>query len=269
MNTISRYIVRVSAVVICCVFTAFATQSESLKSSSSKPKTVALLGDSMTWIGGDNCEKETGWSYWLKTRHPERRITTYARSGATWTNTVATKGDTAFYSSILDDENVIYDQVRRLIGAVDKNAALKPDVIVIFAGGNDAWFQRKRPGIWNKKVVPQGSVEKLRPSDYTSLASSVELGCRLLREHFPQARILLVTPPEMSKTTPATVNRVGDTIETTGKRLGIPVLRADKGVDIRHDIEKVKPHRYTYDGVHSNPEGAKLIYQFIEKGISN
>lgn len=232
-------------------------------------KVIALLGDSMTWIGGDDCEKDTGWSYYLKRHNPTWSVETYARSGATWTNTAVTKGDVKAYSAILDNENVIYNQVRRLIEAVESNQSKTPNMIVVFAGGNDAMFSRRRPGMYNTVALPEGSVENCHPSKYTSLASSVELGCRLLREHFPDARILLVTPTEMSKVAPSAVNQVGDVIENTGKKLGIEVLRADKNINIRHNVEKIKPHKYTYDGIHSNPEGAKLIATYIIGNIEN
>ena len=232
-------------------------------------KVIDLLGDSMTWIGGDNCEKETGWSYYLKRYNPNWQVATYARSGATWTNTKFTKGDVKAYSAVLDNENVIYNQVRRLILDVDNKKASTPNVIVIFAGGNDAMYQRKRPGLFNDREVPDGSVENCKPSDFTTLNSSIELGCRLLKEHFPHARIILVTPTEMAKATPEVTAKVGDTIQKIGQKLGIEVLRADKNVNIRQSVEKNKPHKFTYDGIHSNPLGAQLIADYIIKAIDN
>ena len=229
---------------------------------------VALLGDSMTWIGGNDCEKETGWSHYLKEAFPSATIDMYARSGATWTNTRMTKGNVKAYSVVLDNENVLYNQILRLINASSSNPHKTPDLIILFAGANDALYERRRPGLFNEKALPEGSVENCKPFNYTTLSSSVELGCRLLKSHFPDSRIILVTPVEMSRVLPSKINRVGDVIEKTGAKLGIEVLRADKNVDIRHEEEKTKPYKNTYDGIHSNPAGARLIANYIIENLS-
>lgn len=224
---------------------------------------VALLGDSLTWIGGDSCEHDKGWSHYLAKEFPGSPIDVYARSGATWTNAAGTKGLSESYSKVIDDENVIYNQAMRLIQAAASDPSKTPNLIVMYAGANDAWFQKKRPGIFSDIALPEGDVSGCKPSDYTSLASSVELSCRLLRQAFPTAQLLLVTPVEMAQTTPARIAKVGDVIEATGNRLGIPVVRGDKQIAIRHDEEKLPKHRYTYDGAHTNPQGARLIADCI------
>lgn len=224
---------------------------------------VAILGDSMSWIGGDNCDKETGWTNHFHRAFPDYNIGMYARSGATWTNTVNTTGDTAFYSELLNDENVIYDQVMRLLNDVEKNPASVPDIAIIFAGGNDAWFESKRPGIYDPAPLPEKNLKSVKPSEVTSLASSIELCCKLLRESFPSCRIVLMTPPEMSKTTPERIHKVGDTIAAKGAELGLEVFRTDRDLPFNHDVEKSENRIYTYDGAHSNPTGAKLISDYV------
>lgn len=227
---------------------------------SSAKTTLALLGDSMTWIGGDSCDKERGWTYHFKSAADSLfRIDMYARSGATWTNTSTTKGDPQAYSAKLDDENVIFAQVLRLIGASKNDSEKCPDIILIYAGANDAWFASKRPGIFNDSIKFTGNTQ---PAACTSLSSSIDLCVSMLREAFPMARIVLMTPIEMSKTSAERINQVGDIIERCGDKAGIEVLRADRHVPIRHLVEK-KKFTYTTDGVHSNPAGAKLIADYI------
>ena len=235
------------------------------KAKPSEAGTIALLGDSMTWIGGDSCEKPEGWSHYLKEQFPKSEIDVYARSGATWTNAVGTKGDPEAYSKVIDDENVIYNQVSRLIYSAEKDPGKRPDLIIIYAGANDAWFEKKRPGIYGSKTVPE-DISKCRPSDFTTLVSSIELGVRRLQQAFPEALIVLVSPIEMAQTTPERIARVGDTIEKTGERLGVEVLRADRNVPVRHSEEKQK-RRYTSDGAHTNPQGARLIADYIINAI--
>lgn len=229
---------------------------------------IALLGDSMTWIGGDKCEKDTGWSFYLKRAFPDSEINTYARSGATWTNTKNTKGDVNHYTALLHDENVLYNQVVRLINDASKDKTKTPATIILFAGGNDAMFQTKRPGLFEKgKEITLNDLKKLHPSEVITLAESIELDCRLLQQNFPNAELLLITPTQLSKATPDIIHKVSDVIEGVGKKLNIKVLRADNDVDIKHEVEKQKGHKYTYDGVHTNPEGAKLIANFIIPNI--
>lgn len=223
---------------------------------------VALLGDSMTWIGGDSCQHDKGWSHYLKLNRDSLKIDVYARSGATWTNTSATKPDKDAYSEVLDNDNVVFNQVLRLLDDAACSPEKQPDLIIIFAGANDAWFAPRRPGIFNPDISLGVPAKEAAPSACTSLASSVMLGCSLLQESFPEAEIVLITPLEMSRTSVARVAKVGDIIEATGDKLGLKVLRADKNVGIRHDIES-KTRRYTSDGVHTNAAGARILADYI------
>lgn len=228
--------------------------------------TIALLGDSMTWIGGENCDKECGWTSHFKSEVDSLySIDMYARSGATWTNTSKTSGNTRAYSEIIDDENVIYTQVLRLIEDADRDAGKIPDVILIYAGANDAWFASRRPNIFNTDVRFSG---KYSPAECTSLSSSIDLSCIRLKEAFPNSRIMLMTPVEMTKTGVSQIRRVSDIIEECGKELNLEVLRADRNIPIRRDDE-MKHFKYTTDGVHTNAAGATLIANFILQNLAN
>ena len=59
-----------------------------------QPLDVIIFGDSNTWYGGDNCDKPRGWNKWFKDAFQPATIKSYARSGATWTNTTTTKRNT-------------------------------------------------------------------------------------------------------------------------------------------------------------------------------
>ena len=67
----------------------------------------------------------------------------------------------------------------------------------------------------------------------------------------------------MAKVAPEDTRKVSNIIENVGTRLGLKVLRADREVNIRAEVEKKVPHTYTYDGVHTNPSGARLIADYI------
>lgn len=228
----------------------------------------ALLGDSQTWIGGDSCQNETGWSHWLKESGIALSIDTYARSGATWTNTPNTQADTAFYSEVLHDNNVIFNQARRLAERVKEGSVSAPTIIIVFAGANDAWFADRRPGIFAQRDSIGEYDSDTLPAQATSLQESVMLTCDLLKRSLPGSRIILVTPLEMSKVGSDVTSKVAEIIESAAKSRGIPTLRADRDIPIRHDEENASP-RFTYDGVHTNSSGASEVADFILSYIRN
>ena len=190
---------------------------------------VVLLGDSNTWIGGDDCSKSKGWTKWFIEKFKPASCRSYARSGATWTNTVSTRLDISGYSEVLGDNNVIYNQVMRLVDAVDHGAQAVPDIIILYAGINDAWFQNRRPGVFAE--MPQdafadtsGFITSRRPSEVLSLAASVRYGCELLMQHFPEAQIVLVTPAQATVCGYDEIRKAADVITECGHRMSLPVI---------------------------------------------
>ena len=230
---------------------------------------IALLGDSMTWIGGDSCENSTGWSHWLKESGLASDIDVYARSGATWTNTKETRNDLLFYSELLHPDNVVYNQALRLIRRVSADKSTTPDMIVLFAGANDAWFSAKRPGIFDSDslALTERFDISIEPNEVTDLQGSVALVCDVLHEYLPMADIIIVTPIQMSKVDAGVIHYVSDIIETAALSREIPVVRADRESGITHKSES-QQHTYTYDGVHSNPEGAQRIFETIRPQLT-
>lgn len=220
----------------------------------------------MTWIGGDSCQNECGWSHWFVRSAAPAAVDVYARSGATWTDTSSTRANPDAYSEVLDADNVVYNQVLRLINHADADPLLTPDVIVVYAGANDAWFASRRPGIFSSEEItplidgtfPYGNLLS-SPSGIVTLAGCVAQSCMMLRHRFPEAWLLLVTPVEMAKVPVERVTQVGNIISGVGEAMGIDVFRADREVDIRRVRELGSHPANTTDGVHTNPSGARLI----------
>lgn len=230
---------------------------------------VALLGDGNTWIGGDACDKPQGWNYWWRESFGPRSCRSYARSGATWTNTTRTRRNVAEDTAVLGHDNVIYNQVCRLIEAVEAGAAHEPRLIVIGAGTNDAWFGRRRPGVFadDPAEVDPATVTALRPAQATSLARSVMLSCAMLRKRFPRAVIVLLTPHQTTATTPSNIARVSDIIERCGRRMNIHVIRQDLESGISASDERRKP-TLTTDGTHTSIDGARHVARFLDAKIT-
>ena len=75
---------------------------------------IAVLGDSNTWLGGDDCSQPRGWTTaFVRALHPAS-CRSYARSGATWTHTSATSCRPKAYTERLADDNVIFNQMVRM-----------------------------------------------------------------------------------------------------------------------------------------------------------
>lgn len=217
--------------------------------------TVAFLGDSNLWIGGDDCSRPQSWSYWFCRMMNPAAARSYARSGATWTHTTETVIDTAFYSEVLAANNVIMAQAERLTGDVEAGRFPAPSVIFMAAGTNDAWFAERRPGLWDDT-----------PSTPTTLTGSITATVKRVREAFPQARIVLLTPPPTAATTPQRIERVSNIIASTAESAGVEVVRLDTLSQIDPQSEKRKP-RFTTDGTHTSADGGKLIASVVIKSV--
>lgn len=228
---------------------------------------VAVLGDSMSWIGGENCEKEEGWTYYFKKRLQPHSIKVYARSGATWTNTPNTVADREDYKEVLDNQNVIYNQVLRLCRDVETGAISPPNLIIIYAGANDAWFEKQRPLALHPSGMTMKDIKSSDPpSRHLTMEESIMHNIKLIRDILPGTDILLVTPIEMTKVSPEKIADVSTIIENIGKKSGCSVVRADKNSGISQAEEK-KHLTNTRDGVHTNAKGAKLIANLISENV--
>ena len=251
------------------VFFSFCTPM--LSQTQRHPFHVALLGDSNTWIGGDDCSKQTGWNKWFKDIFAPASIRSYARSGATWTNTKNTRRDSVEYSEVLSDDNVIYNQVERMTGSGDT----APDIVIIMAGTNDAWFEKKRPGM-KAKTVSAVFRERLDvtvpPSEVTTLAGSVRLSVERIKNAYPACRIFLLTPMQCTATSLEAITEAGDIIEESARLMDVDVIRLDKVGPVKRKTE-MKTKHLTKDGTHTNPAGARknaeIIARLIDKMLKS
>lgn len=233
---------------------------------------VAILGDSNAWIGGDNCDKPLGWNTWFKERFKPATCRSFARSGATWTNTSATHRNPADSTAVLSDNNVIYNQVVRLKEACELGYP-SPQLILIAAGTNDAWFMQKRPGIFsqsvqeifanNERYCTEQPVAKV-----LSLAGSVRYSCELLMQWFPQTQVILLTPPQTVATSYESIRRVSDVIETCAQRMSIGVIRLDRESSI-YDVRECQQKQFTSDGTHTNEAGARRNGYYIANRVAS
>lgn len=222
---------------------------------------VVLLGDSNTWLGGDDCSGEKGWSHWFMMKFAPASCRSYARSGATWTNTSVTKYNVVENVGKISNDNVVYNQINRLKEAVKNGEQKSPRLILISAGTNDAWFKDKRPQVFAKTVDVAFQdmsqyITSRSVSSILTLAESVRYGCEMLMQAFPDAQIILLTPMQSTAVDAALIRKAGDTIEMCGKRMGVNAIRMDERCSVYQVRERVAKSR-TYDGTHTSVDGAR------------
>lgn len=223
---------------------------------------IVLLGDSNTWLGGDDCTSKRGWNTWFAQSFPHATCVSYARSGATWTNTRRTTRNLTENVGRISDNNVIYNQVCRLIAACRNKQQAIPQLIIVAAGTNDAWFENKRSQAFSiqnatqLKAMPNHSLPDLPHTFPLSLAASVQYDCLLLKKHFPQTRIILFTPLQTTAVSENKIAQTGNIIEQVGHALNLDVVRQDKICCVKR-TEELKHFTNTYDGTHTNEQGAQ------------
>lgn len=262
----------ISMLLACIVGLTGCQQAFSQESNTSAKLDVVILGDSNTWIGGDNCDKPKGWNKWFKDYMQPNTCTSYARSGATWTNTSKTQTNITENIDRIGNDNVIYNQIKRLEKAVDTDKQVKPNLIIIAAGTNDAWFQHLRPNALKTTAKETFSsteryITHRNINEVLTLAESVRYGCEMLISSYPDAQIVLLTPLQSTAVSTEQISKVGDIIEQCGHYLGINTIRQDHNcIDRNRELVEKK---MTTDGTHTSEYGAKRNGYYIANQIKS
>ncbi len=240
---------------------------------------VAILGDSNTWLGADDCSRPRGWNAWLARLLKPASIRSFARSGATWTNTARTMPNLVQDTGRVADDNVVFNQILRLAQSVSMGQTPLPQLILVAAGTNDAWFPALRPHALEADdsgaLLASGSallpVDSLRvrgvqPLPQT-LAGSVRYGCRLLQTYFPEAQIVVLTPLQSTAVSLARIRQTGDSISVATRRLGLSVVRQDSLCCVKRS-EELQHYVHTYDGTHTNELGARTNARILSRELT-
>lgn len=225
---------------------------------------IAIIGDSNTWLGGDDNKGEKGWNHWFCEYFKPDFCKSFARSGATWTNTIKTQFNTKENIGSLGDNNVAYNQLQRMLAEPE----LKPEVVIIALGTNDLWFKNKRPNLFSESHLNYESEDFLStpPNRLLTLADCVNHTVRSLRKAYPDVAIVFIAPAECIHVKNSELARLGDALEELGKVLGASTIRLDKLSEIKSDKERIKKE-YTYDGTHTSVKGAKSNGEIITREL--
>lgn len=233
---------------------------------------VVIMGDSITWLGKDDCTGEKGWSTWWKKAINPASCRSYARSGATWSNTPATKANTVENIGHVGDDNTIYNQIVRMEEAIANGEQPVPGLIMIAAGTNDLWFPQYRPeamavsadSAW---MVDEQTAIDAGPTAATSMTQAVRLALARLNRSCPDARVIILTPLQATSISAADMARGSEMLEKAARLGGALVIRQDNEMPVDSASEREKPV-LTYDGIHTSAAGAKANGQAIAKRVS-
>ncbi len=230
-------------------------------------KNVVILGDSNSWIGGDSCDDPKGWNYWFAREMSPKTIRSYARSGATWSHVGATRRQPEEYSEVITDNNVIYNQIVRLINETENGQQSSPDLIMIAAGTNDAWFPQFRPAAFSRTAREAlgrdaGELLSLPAGKILSMAEAVRYDLLMLAAHFPNAKVVVMTPLQSIKISSAMLADVSEIIEEVARQSGAAVIRQDLLCPVNSEQEMIT-RRLTSDGTHTSVEGARRNAEVI------
>lgn len=234
---------------------------------------VAILGDSNTWTGGDDCSGQFAWTKEWVAKYRPASARSYARSGATWTNSATSKRNTRQDVDVITPDNTIYNQIERMSEAIASGAQKSPTLVVVMAGTNDAWHSRRRPGAFDTSAEaalasPDDDELLLRaPSGVRSLALAVRQNILRIRMVAPGAKIVLVGPLQSVQAPDELITSAGEIIEKVGTAMGVPVIRLDRDFELSA-AEEAKQKRLTTDGTHTSVEGAALLGRFLNDRIS-
>lgn len=230
--------------------------------------TVVFLGDSNIWIGGEDCSGKRSWAYWVTQGLNPDVVKSYARSGATIGNTRLTAIDPDHYSELLNDTNTLYNQVVRLRRDINNGAIGVPDLVIIGAGVNDAWFADRRPG--SLKIQP-GQMRlsfNCPPSDATTVQMAMSVILSGLADYVQPDHIVIVTPPLTTKTSPERIDSVTRCIRSVADKES-RIVEGRNCIDEECLKREYKKFQLTTDGVHTSEAGAQKLGQYILNQFDN
>ena len=225
-------------------------------------KRISILGDSITWLSMSS-NPDRGWVTYFRELLKFAEIRNYARSGATWSHTASTEYDITEDTSSISDNNVIYNQLNRLINDVENNGVAAPDFIFILAGTNDAWYPTQRPDAIADTPASVMSDESVwlnvkSIGSLTSIPKAMRYVAEMIWNKFPNCQVVVTTPLQSTAFTTERRNAVAECVIGSAKHLSWAVIEQDKVCGISR-IRETQGYSMTYDGTHTSEAGAKMV----------
>lgn len=252
-------------------------------------KVIYVLGDSITWLGGDNCDgvqgqySHQGWTEYVKNRLNPKKMKSYARSGATLSCYTTSSENASAYERSPSVTNILWNQVIRMANDI-KNGAEQPDYILIAAGCNDAYvYETESVGLQNQHIAAQNFLadevdavmtssissswygEKV-PSECSSIAKTLRWMKDAFTEICPKTQVILMTPLQSHYSTLSTQRQVTERMEECAIYLSWNTINQGKECGISR-LQESKGFFFTYDGTHTSAFGANYVGAIIAKRL--
>lgn len=220
---------------------------------------IVMIGDSITWMGGDNCDDEDGWTYWFKQKANPKSCRSYAVSGAT-----------LCYQPSWQTQNDAYMQLQRIIS--DKGEGMYPngiDLVFVAMGTNDLGNSSAKYSVTAEEEFNNATTyANYTQQDLTSFAKAIRYLCEQLYVNFPNVQIVFLSPQQRSNFNTSMLLTMGDFIESCTDYLSVNTIRLDKHCGTYHTRECVENHKLI-DGTHTSQLGARENGYFIYNRVKS
>lgn len=168
----------------------------------------------------------------------------------------------------LNGQNIIWNQYNRMVSDIENNVIPIPEVIMFFAGVNDAHFNSGQfgtiEGAWNGDTILDKDVTTL-----TTLTQSVRYVCEAIKKNYPSTQIIICTPVQTSRI--ENTKKVSDILKQCADMLSVQVIDVNarggyysffdtKGDYILSDNDAVHPN---------NSTGHPILARFIQREMKS
>ena len=217
------------------------------------PKNLVIMGDSIT-------ADPTWWTANMLQRLAFSNYLNLARSGATWSHTAGTVYDIVSTGGSTTSENVIWNQINKLIDRVTRGVNPIPEVVVILSGTND--YSRTQ-GVASTEFAGASPITGQAPGTILNIAKAIRYCCELLLTTYPDVQIILVTPIQRGSDDNATIFNIGQVIKDCADYLSVTAIDAGKRSGIYGKYDSGTTHKYLYDNLHPTPLGNEKYGSFM------
>ena len=243
---------------------------QQLKDNRFKDKNVVIFGDSITWYGGDDLTGDRGWTKYFNQHFTFNSIKSYARSGATLTATSDTIYDIVENTGVISANNVLYNQVNRMIDAINKGTQNVPDYIFVALGTND--YSRGLDTTNDEITVADDLGTDYSTNVNINTCTTFIKAMRFFHDQIwnvnKDAQIIILTPLQRGSSLQA-MYKCAQQIKRVAYFLSWPVID-QFGCSMLSSISESLGHAkdtsswdYTPDGLHPSARGAKFIGDWI------
>jgi lysophospholipase L1-like esterase len=214
------------------------------------PKKIVFMGDSIT-------ANTDGWTKNLLQKIKFSSFLNLAVSGAAWRHTAGTTYDITGAGGGVN--NVIYNQVNKLIDRVTNLVTQKPDIVCILCGVNDGDVNM---GNISTAFTQNYPITGNAPGTILDTITAIRYNCELLLSTYPDLQIILTTPIQRGITDNAALFTISQGIKEAGERLSVTVIDCCSEVGIYGEREAISPY-YLSDTLHPNAKGDEKLAGFM------